>query len=205
MKFKDLIGISLISLCLFPVVLLGIMLATGVVRLEFGPPKEMESFIPKDVGPAHNEQQDAAEEKQMKAYKALEIKELELKDKAAEVNREIERLDNLKMETMRDKEEILKQRAKIEEMVAKSGDLQDKQIASLAEVYGGMKPDEAAPILLSLDDELVVKILRKVPETRAASKMLAAISALNVKRAARITELLGNNPTASVSEKKKKT
>ena len=119
-----------------------------------------------------------------------------MRTKEADVNREIERLENLKLETMKAKDEIAEDRRKIEELVGKSADIQDKQIASLAEVYGGMRPDEAAPILLSLDNAMVVRILKKIPETRATSKLMAALAALDVKRAADITTLLGGKVRA---------
>ncbi|MDB5102710.1 MAG: hypothetical protein JWP91_399 [Fibrobacteres bacterium] len=203
MKLKDLLGISLVSIFLFPVILVGIMLAAGVVHLEFGDGKDKErlktAFSGEDLV-----KQEEAEAKQLKSYKALEIKEKELKDKEAEVNVEIERLENLKLETVKAKDEIAEHRRKIEELVGKSSEIQDKQIASLAEVYGAMRPDEAAPILLSLDNAMVVRIMKKIPETRAESKLLASLAALNVKRAAEITTLLGGkvrsrNP-ASVPE-----
>jgi flagellar motility protein MotE (MotC chaperone) len=190
MKLKDLLGISLVSIFLFPVILVCIMLAAGVVHLEFGDGKDKDRIKTAYSGDEAARQEES-EAKQLKAYKALEIKEKELRDKEAEVNVEIERLENLKMETMKAKDEIAEHRRKIEEAVGRSADMQDKQIASLAEVYGGMRPDEAAPILLSLDNAMVVRIMKKIPETRATSKLLAALAALNVKRAAEITTLLG--------------
>jgi flagellar motility protein MotE (MotC chaperone) len=190
MKLKDLLGISLVSLFLFPIILIGIMLAAGVAHIEFGNGKEKERIKP--VFTANDQvKQEEAEAKQLKAFKALEQKGKELEEQQAEVNRETERLENLKMETLSAKEAIAEHHRKIEELVGKSSEVQDKQIASLAEVYGGMRPDEAAPILLSLDDAMVVRILRKIPETRATSKLLAALGALDVKRTAKLTSLLG--------------
>lgn len=195
MKLKDLIGISLVSIFLFPVILIAIMLAAGVVHMEFGDGKDKERLKTTYSG-VDLARQEEAESKQLKAYKALEIKERELREKEAEVNRGIERLENLKLETVAAKDEIAAHRRKIEEMAGKSSEIQDKQIASLAEVYGAMRPDEAAPILLSLDNAMVVRILRKIPETRATSKLLASLAALNVQRAAQITTLLGGKPRA---------
>lgn len=195
MKLKDLLGISLVSIFLFPVILIGIMLATGVVHLETGDGKDKERLKPVFTGEDQAKQEEA-EEKQLKAFKALVLKDKELKEKEAEVNREIERLENLKMETMQAKEQIAEDRRKIEEAVGKSTEAQDKQIASLAEVYGGMRPDEAAPILLSLDNAMVVRIMKKIPEARATSKLMAALAALDVKRAAAITTLLGGKGKA---------
>lgn len=190
MKLKDLLGISLVSIFLFPVILIGIMLAAGVVHLETGDGKDKERLKPVFTG-EDQARQEETEAKQLKAFKALEAKEAEIRAKEAEVNREVERLENLKMETMQAKDAIAEDRRKIEELVGKSSEAQDKQIASLAEVYGGMRPDEAAPILLSLDNAMVVRILKKIPEARATSKLMAALAALDVKRAAQITTLLG--------------
>ena len=201
MKLKDLLGISLVSIFLFPVILVGLMLAMGVVHLEFGDGKDKDRIKTAYSGDDAARQEEA-EAKQLKAYKALETKEKELRDRESETNVEIERLENLKLETLKAKDEIAEHRRKIEELVGKSAEMQDKQIASLAEVYGGMRPDEAAPILLSLENAMVVRIMKKIPETRATSKLLAALAALNVKRAAEITTLLGGKPDAAKPEHK---
>ncbi len=190
MKLKDLIGISLVSLFLFPIILIGIMLAAGVVHIEFGDGKDKER-LKSTLSSDEAAKQEEAEAKHLKAFKALEVKEKEIKDQQVEVSRETERLENLKQEMLKAKDEIAEHHKKIEELVGKSSEMQDKQIASLAEVYGGMRPDEAAPILLSLDNAMVVRIMRKIPETRATSKLMAALATLNVARAAEITVLLG--------------
>jgi flagellar motility protein MotE (MotC chaperone) len=195
MKLKDLLGISLVSVFLFPVVLIGIMLAAGVVHLEAGDGKDKERLKPVFTGEDQAKQEEA-EAKQLKAFKALEQKEKELNAREAEVNRETERLENLKLETVQAKDQIAEERRRIEEAVGKSAEAQDKQIAALAEVYGGMRPEEAAPILLSLDNAMVVRIMKKIPEARATSKLMAALAALDVKRAAAITTLMGGKGKA---------
>ena len=171
------------------------MLAAGVVHLEFGNGKDKDR-LKQALAVDEQAKQEDAESKQLKSFKALELKEKELAEQEANVSKETERLEVLKTETMKAKEEIEATRKKIEALVGKSTEIQDKQIASLAEVYGGMRPDEAAPILLSLSDDLVIKIMRKIPETRATSKLLAALAALDVKRAAKITTLLGSKAKA---------
>ncbi len=190
MQFKDLIGLSIVTMFLFPVVLVGIMLAMGVVHLEYGDGKD----DPQAAYLRTHEEYKATEAEQTKTFMALQLKEKELAAKESEVNREIERLENLKLETIKAKEEIMVNRKRIEELVQGSEVLQDKKIASLAEVYGAMRPEEAAPILLSLDDRMIVKILQKIPEARATSKIMAAMAAMDVKRTARITEKMGKKP-----------
>lgn len=190
MQFKDILGISLISIFVFPVLLLAMMLMTGVVHMEFGDPKD-KIKLREALIEAEATNQEEAEAKQLKAYKALVAKESDLNQQESALAREAERVENLKMEMARDKEEILEHRRRIEELVLQSTQLQDKQIIGLAEVYGAMKADDAAPILLSLKDSLVVRILKKIPEARSTSKLLAAMASLDVRRAARITELMG--------------
>jgi flagellar motility protein MotE (MotC chaperone) len=190
MKLKDLIGISLVSVFLFPVVLIGIMLAAGVVHLESGDGKDKDR-LKETFTAADAIQQSGAEEKHLKAFKAAELKEKEVTAKQAELTKEIERLEALRLETSKAMEEITRERQRIEELVDRNSATEDRQLASLAEVYGGMRPEEAAPILLSLDDAMVVRILRKIPEARSTSKLMAALAALDVRRAARLTSLLG--------------
>jgi flagellar motility protein MotE (MotC chaperone) len=197
MQFKDIIGISLISIFAFPILLLGIMIMAGVVHLEMGDAKEKIRLREALIAAEANKQEDA-EAKQLKAFKALTAKEAEINAHEATVAREAERLENLKLELAREKDAILKHRQRIEQLVLQDGNLQDKQILGLADVYGAMKPDDAAPILLSLKDSLVVRILKKIPEARSTSKLMAAIASLDVRRAARITELMGRNTTGKM-------
>ncbi len=194
MQLKDLIGISLISIFAFPLLLLGIMIMSGVVHLEIGDAKEKVRLREALIA-AEATKQEESEAKQLKAYKALTAKEAEVNAHEATVAREAERLENLKLELAREKDEILKHRQRIEQLVLRDGNLQEKQITGLAEVYGAMKPDDAAPILLSLKDSLVVRILKKVPDARSTSKLMAAIASLDVRRAAKITEMMGRNAT----------
>jgi flagellar motility protein MotE (MotC chaperone) len=198
MQLKDLIGISLISIFAFPILLLAIMIMTGVVHLEMGDAKEKVRLREELIAAEANKQEEA-EAKQLKAFKALTAKETEVQAHEAAVAREAERLENLKLELAREKDEILRHRQRIEQLVVQDGNLQDKQILGLAEVYGAMKPDDAAPILLSLKDSLVVRILKKIPEARSTSKLMAAIASLDVRRAAHITEMMGRNTTGKSS------
>ncbi|MEM5771059.1 MAG: magnesium transporter MgtE, partial [Bacillota bacterium] len=59
-------------------------------------------------------------------------------------------------------------------------------ISRLARLYGNMKPEEAAPIMKELDDDLVVTLLRKMEDEQAAK----ILSAMEAQRAARLTRLL---------------
>lgn len=72
------------------------------------------------------------------------------------------------------------------EAAAKAKAEADKNISRLARLYGNMKPEEAAPIMKELDDDLVVTLLRKMEDEQAAK----ILSAMEPQRAARLTRLL---------------
>jgi flagellar motility protein MotE (MotC chaperone) len=65
-----------------------------------------------------------------------------------------------------------------------------KRISKLARLYGGMKPEEAVPILNQLDNATVIAILGKMEEEQV-SKILAQMEA---QRAAQITKTMANPP-----------
>ena len=91
------------------------------------------------------------------------------------------------------KKEIESERKKIEALVGENRELSDEKLNALAQVYGSMKPIEAAPILLSLEDGTIAKIMEKIPEVRSKAKIMAAMGAMDNARAAVITKLLGWN------------
>lgn len=66
-----------------------------------------------------------------------------------------------------------------------------KRISKLSRLYGGMKPEEAVPILNQLDDTTVLGILGKMEEEQV-SKILAQ---MDPQRAARLTNIMAIGPT----------
>lgn len=65
-----------------------------------------------------------------------------------------------------------------------------KRIGKLARLYGGMKPEEAVPILDQLDDATVIAILGKMEEEQV-SKIMAQ---MDTQRAARLTKTMAVGP-----------
>ena len=196
MKIKDLIGIGLISAVFFPVVLVIMLFATGVARLDFGLDEEVKQ-VSNTYLRKYNPAQDEAEIKHMKTFEALEKKKQELAEMHEEANRDIERLELLKMENSKIKDNVSSQRDALEKLVARSSEIKLKRIKALAEVYGSMRPEEAVPILLTLSDRMVAEIMQHIQEVRAKSKIMGTMGTMDVKRAASISKLL------SKPEKKK--
>ena len=65
----------------------------------------------------------------------------------------------------------------------------DKNIRRLAQLYDGMKAPQALPLMIRMDDTLAVSIL-SLMQQRNASKLLGALAAEDVEKAARLNKLL---------------
>jgi tetratricopeptide (TPR) repeat protein len=57
--------------------------------------------------------------------------------------------------------------------------LSDQTIEELAQIYAVMKPTAALPILMGLDDSTIVRILKRIPDSRIKDELLTAIDSLN--------------------------
>jgi flagellar motility protein MotE (MotC chaperone) len=190
LKSKDIIALSLVSLLLFPIVLLGIMYALGAVRLEFGfdpaVGSELTAFVER-----YRPEQDLQDAEQSKLFLANQMRQRELDEREKRLTAELERLEQIKLENNRLKEDIRRYQVRIESSVEQSKELSDQRLKALAEVYGAMKPLEAAPILLSMDNQNIAKIIALIPEVRSQAKLMAAIGSMDFERAATITQILG--------------
>ena len=76
----------------------------------------------------------------------------------------------------------------IEQIVKSSETLEQRRIISLARIYASMRADEAAPILETLPDKLVIAIIKAISEDRQKAKIMEF---MDKKRAGRISELMG--------------
>jgi flagellar motility protein MotE (MotC chaperone) len=190
-RARDLIGVGVASLLLFPVVFFAVLLASGIARLEVtGLNAETKRKI---VGylERNNPEQQTQDLEQSKLYEANLAKTAELDEKQKQIQEETARLELLKLETSQNLAQINQNRMEIDKKVGESRILSDQKVEELAQVYAAMKPIEAAPILMNLDDDSIARILKRVPDTRSQGKLLAAIGALSTKRAASVTKILG--------------
>ncbi len=190
-RAKDLIGVGVASLLLFPVVFFAVLLATGGAKLEVGglddeTKRKIVGYLER-----HTPEQEAHDIEQSKLYEANRQLASELEEKQRLIQEEAARLELLKLETSQNLEKINQNRAAIDKKVGESQILSDQKVEELAQVYAVMKPVEAAPILMNLDDDSIARIIKRVPDSRAQGKLLAAIGAINTKKAASITKILG--------------
>ncbi len=190
-RARDLIGVGIASMLLFPVVFFAVLLASGMARLEVGSLNvEVKKMIAGYLE-RNSPDQEAQDLEQSKLYEANRKLAAELEEKQQQLKEELSRLELLKLETSQNLAKMSQNREEINKKVGESDVLTNQKIEELAQVYAAMKPVEAAPILMNLDDNSIARILKKVPDTRTQGKLLAAIGALSAKRAASITKILG--------------
>lgn len=194
MRVKDVIALGLLALVSFPVILLGVLMWTGNVRLAFGPEDASQSAARErlQVRPEDLEHQTVLPVPGGGAGMdgALGMRESELDRREAEVQREMIRLGELRDQTGRLRDTIEQERKRIESLLVGRDSVEITRLQVLARTFTGMKPDQAAKILNGLDDVLVTGILRTVSEDRPRAKILAAIGKLDAQRAAAIARLL---------------
>ena len=85
---------------------------------------------------------------------------------------------------------IRAERVRLETLLSARDSLESKRTEVLAATFVGMKPDQAAKILVALDDILVTAVIRRVSDDKSRAKILASLGKLDVQRAARVTRLL---------------
>lgn len=190
LKITDILGIGVASVLLFPIIFFAVLLGSGTAHLEFGEnsavKEKLAGYLEK-ISP----QQKQSDLEQSRLFEANQKKSEELSNQEARVQEEIARLEALKAENAHYKDSIAADRNRIESLVGENRQLSDQRIEELAQVYGAMKPVEAAPILLNLQDTAISRILKKIPENRSQAKLMAALGAMDAKRAADITKILG--------------
>ncbi len=190
MKLTDIILTGLAALFLSPVVIIAMLLYSGVIHLsaelDNEDAKDMSEFLQK-----YSPFQDSANAEQSKVFAAAKVGQTKLESERKQISLDIERLESLKDDNQALKTQIENERKKIETLVGENRELSDERLNQLAEVYGSMKPIESAPILLSLENKTVSKIIEKIPDIRAKAKIMAAMGAMDNARAAEITKLLG--------------
>lgn len=195
MRIKDVIALGLLALVSFPVVLLGVLMWTGNVRLAFGPEDPSQSAArerlqvrPEDL--ADLPDVPTAHSNAARDDGSLMLREAELDSREAQVQRDLARVEELRAEDAHLRDTIVAERRRIDVLLAGKDSLEQSRLIILANTFTGMKPDQAARILSGLDDILVTGILRAVRDDKPRAKLLAAFGKADPQRAAAVARLL---------------
>lgn len=195
LKLKDIIALGLLAVVTFPIVLLGVLLWTGNVRLVFGPesqdPNARAKLLerPEDI-PGATVTNAASTSTIIVKGAAGAAASGDLDQREAEVLRETKRLEDLRLDNGRLRDTIRAERERLEKLFLARDSLEGQRTQVLAATFVGMKPDQAAKILGALDDLLVTGVLRRVSDDKSRAKILASLGKLDVQRAARVARLL---------------
>jgi hypothetical protein len=195
LKLKDIIALGLLAVVTFPIVLLGVLLWTGNVRMVFGPetqdPNARAKLLvrPEDIPGATVTGSTSSSTITVKGASTPESSG-NLDQREAEVLRETKRLEDLRLDDGYMRDTIRAERVRLEKLLSARDSLESKRTEVLAATFVGMKPDQAAKILVALDDILVTAVIRRVSDDKSRAKILAALGKLDVQRAARVTRLL---------------
>jgi flagellar motility protein MotE (MotC chaperone) len=186
LSLKDFVLIVLIAMLSFPITYVCVLYFTGIIKIEYKKPgKEGEEGV-KTMNPAMF--RDSLSRTHMKTFQAVVREQNDLQKQKEQFAEQQERLVLLQQELQKERAGIADDRKKLEKLIGENEILKDKKIKQLARVYGAMRPAEAARILESLDDNLIIKILNGISDDRQRAKMLAALSN---EKAARISQKMG--------------
>jgi len=182
---KDLIAIGAVTILSLPVLYLVVLFATGNVHVQFGR-KPTEEKRQDDFRVIRlTQRRDSLMAQQSATFRAAEKLDQENKANEKELQEREKRLAMLQQELEQERAALAMERQGLEKAVSESDDASDKKVRQLARVYGAMRPAEAARILETLDDDLVVQILRGIGDDRQKGKIMGAISQGKAQRISR--------------------
>ncbi len=195
---KNIILVGLVGLASFPILYLTFMFLAGQLRIEKGPkgPETKEEVQILKYSPI----QDSMSIVNSKTYESMLEQEKRLDAIQRQLEKKEERIQLLDRELKEKTEAIERARLDIQAVVKNSEDLEQKRIESLARIYGSMRPEEAATILETLPDELIIAILRAIDEDRQKAKILER---METQRAGRISKLMGADVFSKKTAKQK--
>jgi flagellar motility protein MotE (MotC chaperone) len=198
LSFKDIISVTAITILSFPALYLCVLFATGNARLQFGH-KQEEVKRTEDLRVMNlTHRRDSLMAMHSESYRAMLKQSQELEEKERQLKDREDRVSMLERELEQQKQELAQQRSAIEKAVSASDQESVKKVRQLARVYGAMRPAEAAQILETLNDDLVVQVLNGIGDERQKGKVMAALSK---EKAVRISRIMGAPAVAKGAEK----
>lgn len=188
-KLKELIIIGLVAVLSFPLLYVGMLFMNGMLRIEYGVPRQDVEQGKKLETIKRTEKTDSLMLAHSRTFQALQIEKTELEKERQRLSEMQERMDILQKDLEEKKKALADERVKMEALVKKSDTLEAKKYKSQAKIYEAMKPLEAAQIIETLPDDAAAKILNAMSDNRQKGKILALLSP---EKASRISDMLGN-------------
>jgi flagellar motility protein MotE (MotC chaperone) len=188
LTIKDLISVAVVTVVSLPILYLAALFMFGYARLEIGPSKLDPEQRRQTEILRQTKRRDSLAVAQSEAFKAKLRAEEELERERERLNRREQQIDMMRNELEEQRNELRRERERLEKLIDQSEELRGKRLKQLARVYGAMRPAEAAQILETLDDDLVIKILNNIRDDRQKGKIMGALSKA---KASRISAKMG--------------
>jgi flagellar motility protein MotE (MotC chaperone) len=116
----------------------------------------------------------------------LEKKEMDLKRREQRLQEQEQHLLQMQMEVEQKMQELIAIQKEIQVYRNEKAESKSANIRSLAQIYGSMKPKEAAKLLENMEEKLVVAVISTMKSSEAAE----ILSAMDFKKAAKTSEAL---------------
>jgi len=189
LKIKDVILIGIIAILSLPVLYFTMLFVTGNARIEFTQKKPGVTEDRKRLEfLKHSKHTDSLIVVHSQAFLASEKQQVETEKEQERLTKQQERISILTQELETTRKELTAEREKFENLVTKVDDLEAKRIKDLAKIYGAMRANEAAQVLETLDDAMLIKIINAIGDDRQKAKIMAALSK---SKAENITKKMG--------------
>jgi flagellar motility protein MotE (MotC chaperone) len=176
LTMRDIIIICVTAILSFPVIYFVLMLATGTARIEVNQPKKDVTKDREIKVMKLSAKRDSLAATQSQTFVALEQEKADVEHEKEGLAEQQDRVKIVQDELEKTRTELAAERAKLEKLVSQSDELDKKRIKQLAKVYAAMRPEEAARILETLDDDLCINILSSMGDDRQKAKILSALS-----------------------------
>lgn len=191
LKLKDVVAIGGVMTLSFPVLYVALLFLTGNARVEFGPKLDIEDqkHMQETRLLRQTARRDSLASVHSQAFEALQKERVELAAERERLVNQQERVDMLQKELEQAHQALAQRRDEMTKLIADGSELERKRIGQLAKVYSAMRPAEAAQILETLENDLVVKILMAMNDDRQKAKI---VSTLTKEKASAVSRKLGN-------------
>jgi flagellar motility protein MotE (MotC chaperone) len=188
MRLKDIILIVVVALVAFPILYVAMLFATGTLSVVYKfKEKDTSTPIVKVDEIRNTARRDSLFANSSKIFEALQQERADLKKEQERIAEQYARLELLKGEIEKGREELLGERGQLEKKLAEMPAVEDARYKKLAKIYQAMKPGEAAAILETIQDAQVAAILGKMNDDRQKGKILTL---LTKEKAVRINKLI---------------
>jgi flagellar motility protein MotE (MotC chaperone) len=188
LTLKELIIIVAVLTFSFPVVYVLMMLATGSAHIEFNQPAKPKKDDKELKFMKLSAKKDSLAAVQSQTFFAIEKQKADLDDEKKRMTEQQDHVLMVEQELEKTRSDLTEERKKLEKLVGQSDELDKKRIKQLAKVYSAMRPEEAARILETLDDDLLINILGAMGDDRQKAKIL---SVLSPDKASRVSKKIG--------------